>query len=191
MSSVSGSSFPLTGSLGLSIVSIDGGSGNASANAATIAASANPSTGSTPLSVLASTQSTTTSSPTIAALTTGQLTNGQHKIIQAIGQSQDDQDSIPWNANGTEPSQITALKSLGWIKLVKPVQGPKGVAAGVYSLTPVGQAIFKRTVGGSIGVPPASSDGSTPSLSSVTASLSSGVSAIAGLLSQVGVNVSV
>ncbi len=191
MSSVSGSSFPLTGSLGLSIVSIAGGSGNASANAATIAASANPSTGSTPFSILASNQSTTTSSPTIAALTTGQLTNGQHKIIQAIGQSQNDQDQIPWNANGTEPSQITSLKSLGWIKLVKPIQGPKGVAAGVYSLTPVGQAIFKRTVGGSIGVPPASSDGSTPDLASVTSSLSSGISAVAGLLSQVGVNVSV
>jgi hypothetical protein len=189
-------SFPLTGSLGLSVVSIAGGSGNAAANAATIATATDPfdptPAASTPFSVLQSTASTTTSSPTIAALTTGELTNGQHKVIQAIGQSQGDQATIPWNANGTEPSQISSLRSLGWIKLVQPVQGAKGVASGVYSLTPVGQAIFKRTVGGDIGVPPTSADGgSSPDLSAVSAQLASGVSSVASLLSSVGVNVSV
>jgi hypothetical protein len=191
--SISTSSFPLTGSLGLSIVSIAGGSGNASANAASIATATNPydpnPAASTAFSVIQSSASTTTSSPTIAALTTGQLTNGQHKIIQAIGQSAGDQTSIPWNAGGTEPSQISSLRSLGWIKLVKPVQGDKGVASGIYTLTPVGQAIFKRTVGGDIGVPPAADSAS--SLSAATAGLSAGVSSVASLLSSVGVNVNV
>ncbi|HVJ51014.1 MAG TPA: hypothetical protein VM689_01040 [Aliidongia sp.] len=186
------SAFPVTGSLGLSLLSIVGGSGTASANAAAIAAPLDSSSASGPFAVLSANASTTTSSPTIAALTTGQLTNGEHKIIQAIGQSAGGQATLPWNADGSEPSQLSSLRSLGWLKLDKPIPGDKGTASGVYELTPVGQAIFKRTVGGDIGVPPpADSSANGGQLANISSAFSQGVSAVAGLLSSVGVDVSV
>ena len=120
MTAISGafySQFPVTGSLGLSLASIQGGTSTA-ANAAAINASAVSSEGGA-FGILSSNQATTTTSPTIQALTTGQMTNGDHKVLASIGGTANDQLDIPWNANGTEPTEVTKLKQQGWIKLVK------------------------------------------------------------------------
>jgi hypothetical protein len=186
--------FTSAGPLGLSITSIVGGSGTVPSTAASIVASGNADTSGGPLSLLSS-PSTVTQSPTIAALTSGQLTNGQHKVIQAIGQSPGGQTTVPWNANGSEPSQLTSLRQLGWLKLVKPINAPNSsqINSGVYKLTPVGEAIFKRTVGGTIGVDPTAADtpGSGLDTAAITASLGQSVQTVASLLSAVGVNVTV
>jgi hypothetical protein len=193
MGAVSGSfysPFPTTGELGLSLASIQGGTSTA-ANASAINASAAASeTG--PFSILGSNAASTSSSPTINALTTGELSTEDHKVISEIGGTANDQLAVPWNANGTEPSEITNLKSLGWIKLVN-LQTPAGSAkptGATYSLTPVGQAIYKRTVSTTLGAGTQAAI-SSAAASSLDANLQSEVSSLVGGLSSVGVNIQV
>jgi len=192
MSAIAGSfftQFPTTGELGLSLTSIEGGSTTA-ANAAAINASASSTTG--PFSILGDTAATTSASPTINALTTGELSTEQHKIISEIGSTANDTLSVPWNSNGTEPSQITDLKSLGWIKLdqVTTTAGDTKPSSATYSLTPVGQAIFKRTVSSKLGAGTQAAI-SSAAASTIDSNLQSEVSSLLGGLSSVGVDVSV
>jgi hypothetical protein len=193
MSAIAGSfysPFPTTGELGLSLASIQGGTSTA-ANATAINASATSSaTG--PFSILGNTAATTSSSPTINALTTGELSNEQHTIISQIGGTANDTLSVPWNADGTEPTQITSLKQLGWIKLdqVTTTAGDTKPSSATYSLTPVGQAIYKRTVSSTLGA--GTQDAiSSAAASSIDSNLQSEVSSLVGTLSAVGVNIQV
>jgi hypothetical protein len=196
MTAISGafySQFPLTGSLGLSLASIQGGTSTAS-NAAAINASAVSSEGGA-FGILSSNQATTTTSPTIQALTTGQMTNGDHKVLASIGGTASDSLDIPWNANGTEPTEVSKLKQQGWIKLVKVAgTGSTGKPSGAtYTLTPVGQAIYKRTVSSTLGASAAATAAtvSSAAASSLDSNLQSEVSTLLGGLSSVGVDVSV
>jgi hypothetical protein len=192
--------FPSDGALGLSLTSIQGGTG-AAANATAILATSTANA-SSPFSLLASSSATTTSSPTIAALTTGELSNEDHTVIAQIGETPGNSLLIPWNANGTAPSVVANLQGLGWIKLGQ-VQTTPGVSVPTganYSLTPVGQAIFKRTVSSTLGpgtqdsvanaTAPASST-SSESAATAEAGLSSEVSTLLSTLSSLGVNVQV
>jgi hypothetical protein len=199
MSAIAGSfisPFPTTGSLGLSLTSIQGGSGTA-ANATAILSSEASDT-SSPLSILGSTSATTSNSPTINALTTGELSNQDHKIIAQIGETANDSLSVPWNANGTEPTELTNLRQLGWIKVASletTAGNPKPTGAN-YSLTPVGQAIFKRTVATTLGPGTEAAlsnaqSASTANAAAVDSNLSSEVSTLVGALSSVGVNIQI
>jgi hypothetical protein len=190
MSAIGGgfySPFPETGALGLSLTSIQGGSSTA-ANAASINSSAASSAGG-PFGILASSTATTTTSPTIEALTTGKMTQEDNKVIAQIGGTTNDQLDVPWNTNGTEPSEITKLKQQGWIKLVKvDGTGSTGKPTGAtYTLTPVGQAIYKRTVAPELG--PSAAPVSSAAASAIDSNLSSEVSALLSGLSSVGVNI--
>jgi hypothetical protein len=195
MSAISGSffsQFPVTGELGLSLASIQGGTSTAS-NATAINATA-ASDSSSPFSVLGSNAATTSTSPTINALTTGELSNGDHKVIAAIGGTANDSLLIPWNANGTEPSTITSLKQLGWVKLqqLQTVPGQSKPTGATYTLTPVGQAIYKRTVATTLGPgTQASITDATANSAAINATLTSEVSTLVSTLSSVGVNVQV
>jgi len=199
MSAIAGSfysPFPVTGSLGLSLASIQGGTSTA-ANASAINATA-ASDASSPFSLLASSHATTSSSPTINALTTGELSTEDHKVISEIGATATDSLLVPWNTNGTEPSVLTSLKSLGWIKLdsVQTTAGSSLPTGATYSLTPVGQAIYKRTVATTLGPGTQAAianatAGSTTNASAVDSNLQGEVSTLVGALSSVGVNVSV
>jgi len=193
MSAIAGSfysSFPATGELGLSTASI-GGSSSTTANAASINTSA--STGTGPFSILASSTATTTTSPTIEALTTGKMTSTDNKVIAQIGATANDSLEIPWNTDGTEPTEITKLKTQGWIKLdqVQNTAGASKPTGATYSLTPVGQAIYKRTVSPVLGPSGAASAVSSAAASTIDSNLSSEVSTLLSGLSSVGVDVSV
>jgi hypothetical protein len=190
------SPFPAQGELGLSLTSIQGGTG-AAANAAAINASATSDSGS-PFSILSTSHATVSSSPTINALQSGELSTQDHKIIAQIGGTANNSLQIPWNANGTEPSEITNLKSLGWIKQqqVQTTAGGTKPSSATYTLTPVGQAIYKRTVATTLG--PGTQDtignatpGSSVNSAAVDSNLQSEVSTLVGALSSVGVNVQV
>jgi hypothetical protein len=195
MTAISGafySKFPATGELGLSLTSIQGGT-SGPANAASLNAAAT-SNSSTAFSILSAVSATTSTSPTINALQTGELSTEDHTVIAAIGGTATDSELIPWNANGTAPSTITNLQSLGWIKLVS-VQTKAGASAptgATYTLTPVGQAIYKRTVATTLGAGTQASIGNASASSTqAVAGLSSEVSTLVGALSSVGVDVSV
>jgi hypothetical protein len=199
MSAIAGaffSPFPTTGELGLSLTSIEGGT-SAAANASAINATA-ASDASSPLSVLGSNSATTSTSPTINALTTGELSNVDHKVIAEIGGTANDSLLVPWNANGTEPTEISNLKALHWIKLdsLQTAPGAAKPTGATYSLTPIGQAIYKRTVATTLGpgTQAAISNAqaaSTANAASVNSALSSEVSTLVGALSSVGVDVQV
>jgi hypothetical protein len=188
------SPFPATGELGLSLTSIEGGvAGNGNA-ASVIAATSTDTSG--PFSILSSSHATTSNSPTINALTSGELSTQDHKIIAAIGGTANDSLLVPWNSNGTEPSEISNLKNLGWIKILslQTAPGSKTPTGANYSLTPVGQAIYKRTVATTLGPGTQATignatAGSTTNASAIDANLSSQVSTLVSTLSSVGVNV--
>jgi hypothetical protein len=198
MSAISGaffSPFPATGELGLSVTSI-GGTGT-NANATTIIA-ASTSNLSSPFSILSANTASTSTSPTINALSSGELSTADHNVISAIGKTANNSLLIPWNGNGTAPSTITAIQNLGWIKLDQ-VQTPKGAklpTGATYSLTPVGQAIFKRTVATTLGpgTQATIANASAPSAataSSIDSGLASQVSTLVSTLSSLGVDVQV
>jgi hypothetical protein len=190
------SPFPGTGPLGLSITSIAGGPASGANAASIIAAGAIDS--SSPFSILSANSATTTSSPTIAALTTGELSTEDHTVIAAIGGTANNSLVVPYNANGTAPTTITALQALGWIKidgvLVPP--GSNVPTSATYSLTPVGQAIYKRTVATTLGPGTQATIANAAAASPATASaidsgLAAQVSTLVGALSSVGVDVQV
>jgi|GEM_PF-4136410 hypothetical protein len=190
------SPFPATGQLGLSLTSIEGGVGSDPNATAILAASASDS--SSAFSIISANSATTSTSPTINALTTGELSTEDHTVIAAIGATAGNSLLVPWNANGTAPSTITAIQSLGWIKLasVETAPGSQAPTGANYSLTPVGQAIYKRTVATILGQGTQStianaSAASTASASAIDSGLASQVSTLIGALSSVGVNVQV
>ncbi|MEA2756068.1 MAG: hypothetical protein QOJ54_2357 [Aliidongia sp.] len=195
MTEISGSffsPFPATGELGLSLISILGSSNNG--NAASILASGNSDTFG-PLDIISASNAAVSSSPTINALSAGELSTVDHNVIASIGQTAGNSLLIPWNANGTAPTTVTNLQNLHWIKLLS-VETPAGAPAptgATYGLTPVGQAIFKRTVSTTLGPGTQSTIGnaSAPSAADAAAlaGLSSQVSTLIGALSSVGVNV--
>jgi hypothetical protein len=196
MSAISGSffsPFPATGELGLSLTSILGSSGTSNA-ASIIAAGASDTFG--PFSILSANSAAVSASPTINALSAGELSTEDHNVIASIGQTAGNSLLIPWNANGTAPSTITNLQSLGWLKQVS-VDTPAGAKAptgATYSLTPVGQAIFKRTVSSTLGPGTQDTISNATSVSPTTASaidsgLASQVSTLLSALSSVWVNV--
>ncbi len=191
MTAVSGSfysPFPTTGELGLSLASIQGGTSTATDATAINATAASGAGG--PFSILASSAATTTTSPTIEALTTGKMSTEDNKVIAQIGGTTNDQLDVPWNTDGSEPSEITKLKQQGWIKLVKvDGTGSTGKPTGAtYTLTPVGQAIYKRTVAPELG--PSAAPVSSAAASAIDSNLSSEISALLSGLSSVGVDVS-
>ena len=190
------SPFPATGELGLSLTSIQGSSGNSNASSIIAATENNDNAGA--FSILASSQATVSSSPTINALSSGELSTSDHKVIAAIGATANNSLLVPWNANGTEPSVITSLKQLGWIKLqtLQQTPGSKVTTGANYTLTPVGQAIYKRTVASTLGpgtqatIANAAAAG-TANASAIDSNLGAQVSTLISTLSSVGVDVSV
>jgi hypothetical protein len=199
MSAIAGSfftQFPATGELGLSLTSIQGGT-STEANAASILGTAVSSDGG-PFSILSANSATTSASPTVQALTTGELSNEDHKVIASIGGTATDSLLIPYNADGSVPTEIANLVALGWIKLdtLQITPGQARPTGGNYSLTPVGQAIYKRTVATTLGpgTQAAIANASAPSTanaSSVDSGLQAEVSTLVGALSSVGVDVQV
>ena len=184
MSAIAGSffsQFPATGELGLSLTSIQGGSAT-EANAAAINASASTDS-SSPFSLLATSSATVSSSPTINALQSGELSTENHNVIAAIGNTSNDQLVIPWNANGTEPSTLANLRQLGWIKILseQTTPGDPKPSGANYTLTPVGQAIFKRTVASTLGA---------GAQAAINSTLQAETSQLASTLSALGVNIS-
>lgn len=158
------SSFGLSGSLGVGTASILGADAQGTPNAASIAASGQTATGA--LAALQVSATNSNQQPTIEALGQGKLTGKQHKIIAALGAAPKNTLSVPWNANGTEPTVVSQIRKYGWIKLVKPTYDTKTrlVGSATYQLTKIGLAIYKRTGGGTL---------------STTASTSSGVNLLA------------
>lgn len=150
------SSFGLSGSLGVGTASILGGNAtNSNPNAASITAASTTATGA--LSVLSNATTATDQSPTIQALTTGKLTNQQHKVLAALGSSSTPT-ALPWDTNGVEPDVLATIRKYGWIKEVAPTYDTKTreITGATYELTPIGQAINRRTGGtDAVGVTPA------------------------------------
>jgi len=182
------SKFPATGVLGLSLTSIAGSAGaNGNATAILAATSTNPSS---PFTLLGATSATNTTSPTIRALTTGQLSNLDHKVIAQIGQTANNSLFVPFNNDGSVPSEIAKLRDLRWIRLdnLQVAPGARVATGGTFSLTQVGQAIFKRTVSTTLGP---SSQAAASNAAAVKSKLAAEVSTLLGALSSVGVNVKV
>jgi hypothetical protein len=199
MTAISGaffSQFPATGELGVSLTSIAGGTGN-DANAASIISAGTPDT-SNPFTILSANSATTSTSPTINALSSGELSTEDHTVIASIGETPGNSLLIPFNANGTVPTTIANLQSLNWIKLdtVQTSAGSKDPTGGTFSLTAIGQAIFKRTVATVLGQGTQSTIANAAAANPATASaidstLSSQVSTLVSALSSVGVDVNV
>jgi hypothetical protein len=185
--SVSGTSGVLGSWLGAStssasVANLLGGSSSSSGNAITAL----------------QTQASSTAPSTTAALTEGRLTTSQQRVLQAVGDSTGPL-TIPWNANGTEPTTVANIRTAGWLKLDKKVTDNGKVTGATYELTAVGKAIFKRTNGGNVdgsGDTPltsADTNGPTSSTGSTTASaadaaLQSSVSTLSGLLGSLGIS---
>jgi hypothetical protein len=138
--------FPVSGELGLGTASLLGGNAAGTPNAAGIISASTTISG--PLAAIENSINTSTS-PTVAALRTGELTTTQQKLLSTL-YTAGEPSSIPWNANGTEPSVVAQIRSYGWIKLVEPTYDPTNhsVTSATYELTPVGKAIALRTGGG-------------------------------------------
>jgi hypothetical protein len=150
MSAINGfsSPFAVSGELGVGTASILGADATANPNAATLLAAGSPQTG--PLAAIAQSLNQA-ATPTVAALETGALTTNQHKILQALFSGnaipKGTPYSLPWTASGNEPSVVAQVRSYGWIKLIKPTTAPNStrVVSATYELTPIGQAIARRT----------------------------------------------
>jgi hypothetical protein len=146
------------------------------------------------------TQSSATTPSTTAALSEGRLTTSQQRVLQAVGDNTGPL-TIPWNANGTEPTTVANIRTAGWLKLDKKVTTDGKVTGATYELTAVGKAIYQRTGGGNVNgsddTPLTSADTNGPTsttTSSTTASaadaaLQNSVSTLSGLLGSVGISV--
>jgi hypothetical protein len=168
------------------------GASTTSASAANILG-ASSTTGGGPLTALL-TKSTSTAPSTAQALS-GLVKPSQQRVVQAIGDN-DGPLSIPWNANGTEPTTLASLRTAGWLKLDTKVLTNGKPSGGTYELTKLGTAIYNRTGGGQAtgaDAPLTSADtnGTTSTSSSVssTAALQSTVSSLTSILGSVGVTV--
>ncbi len=141
------SPFGITGELGVGTASILGANAQATPNAAAITAAGNTDTSSPFYAISESINSN--NSPTLQALQEGKLTTTQHNILKTLAANNNQPTSIPWNANGTEPTIVTQIKGYGWIKIVEPAYDPSTrlVTSATYELTPVGKAIVNRTGG--------------------------------------------
>ena len=140
----------LTGELGVGTASILGGDATQEGGAATIIGSSGTIDTSSPLYLVAQSITATNNSPTTQALETGKLTTAQHNVLSALAAGGNKPYSIGWNNDGSEPTTLATMRSLGWIKLVEPDYNPSTrlVGSATYELTPVGQAIAKRTGAG-------------------------------------------
>ena len=166
-------------------------------------------TGSASVANLLGGSSTTTSGGALSALLTksssstpsttealaGLIKPSQQRVIQAIGNNAGPL-SIPWNANGSEPTTIAALRTAGWIKLDAKVLTNGKSSGGTYELTKLGTEIYNRTGGGQVGatttaLTSADTNGttSTTSSASATAALQSSVSSLTSILGSVGISV--
>jgi len=139
-------------------------------------------------------KSSSTAPSTTEALA-GLIKPSQQRVIQAIGDSTDPL-SIPWNANGTEPTTVAALRTAGWIKLDAKVLTNGKSSGGTYSLTKLGIEIYNRTSGGqansasSTPLTSADTNGTTSTASTAsTAALQSSVASLTSILGSVGVSV--
>ena len=86
----------------------------------------------------------TSTAPSTAQALAGLIKPSQQRVIGAVGDS-DGPLSIPWNANGTEPTTVAALRTAGWLKLDAKVLTNGKPSGATYELTKVGIAIFNRT----------------------------------------------
>jgi hypothetical protein len=120
---------------------------------------------------------------TATALGSGGLTTKQHNVIQTLGDSGTPTVKIPWNTNGTEPTLLTQLRTYGWIKATRR-DNSGGTSGAYYKLTPIGQAIYKRTGGGKAGATLSASD--LNNATSGTGLSKSQVSELNSLLSALG-----
>ena len=173
------------------------GSSTGSANVANLLGGGGSTTGGAISALL--TQSSSTTPSTALALSEGKLTNSQQRVLQAIGDNNGPL-TVPWNANGTEPTTVANIRTAGWLKLDKKVVSGGKVTGGTYELTTVGKAIYQRTGGGNVNGSgpttltsadtngPSSGSGST-SAAQANAQLQSSVSALAGVLGSVGISV--
>jgi hypothetical protein len=171
--------------------------GSTTASATTASLLGGTSTGN-PLTALL-TQSGSSAPSTSQALLAGKLTTSQQRVLQAVGDNNGPL-TIPWNANGTEPTTVANIHNAGWLKLDKKVVTNGKVTGGVYELTKVGTAIYNRTGGGNVNssadTPLTSTDtnGSSASSGSTSAAaadaaLQNSVSSLASVLGSVGVSV--
>lgn len=129
---------------------------------------------------------TSAASATATALGSGGIKTTYHNVLQAIGGEPDGTLLQHWNANGSEPSALTTLRSYGWIKLTgKQLDPANNTPIGAYQFTAVGYAIYQRTGGGSIA---GSSLNLTGASSSTTGAASSQTAAITSILSSLGFN---
>jgi hypothetical protein len=159
----------------------------ASSNAASILGASSGSTAS-PLSALLNKSAST--APSTAEALAGLIKPSQQRVIAALGDNGGPL-GIPWNANGTEPTTVAALRTAGWIKLDSKTQvdGSKG---GTYELTKLGAAIYARVGGGAVdgetgALTSADTNGTTSTAS--TSALQSSVSDLTSILGSVGVTV--
>jgi hypothetical protein len=165
------------------------GTTTSSANAASILGGSSTSSGGA-LTALQSKSSSTV--PSTAQALEGLLKPSQQRVIAAVGDNGGPL-SIPWNANGTEPTTVAALRTAGWLKLDQKVLTNGKSSGGTYELTKLGTAIYNRTGGGKVGSPTtaltsADTNGTTSTTSSTTA-LQSAVSSLTSILGSVGVTV--
>lgn len=169
------------------------GTSTANATVANLLGGSATSSGTALTALLNSSNSSTPS--TAAALSEGRLTNSQQRVLQAVGDNSGPL-TIPWNATGTEPTTVAAIREAGWLKLDQKVLTNGKVTGGVYELTKVGTAIYNRTGGGNVNgtttaLTSADTNGttSTSSTTSSTSALQSSISSITSILSSVGVSV--
>jgi len=167
------------------------GATTATANAATLLGGT--SSGGSAITALLSKSSST--APSTAQALEGLIKPSQQRVIQAIGDSTGPL-SIPWNANGTEPTTVAALRTAGWIKLDSKVQTNGKSSGGTYTLTKLGIQIYNRTGGGeansasSTPLTSADTNGTTSTSSTASnAALESSVSSLTSILGSVGISV--
>lgn len=151
---------------------------------------ASSSTGGGALTALLSKSSS--SAPSTTQALAGLIKPSQQRVLQAIGDNTGAL-SIPWNANGTEPTTVAALRTAGWIKLDKKILTNGKSSGGTYELTKLGTQIYNRTGGGradgtTTALTSADTNGTTSTASS-TSTLQSSISSLTSILGSVGVTV--
>jgi hypothetical protein len=172
------------------------GASTTAASAANILGATGSTTGGGPLTALL-TKSTSTAPSTAQALA-GLIKPSQQRVIGAIGDNNGPL-SIPWNANGSEPTTLAALRTAGWLKLDAKVLTNGKPSGGTYELTKIGTAIYNRTGGGQVGadntpLTSADTNGTTADSSGAAAAAAaeaqaqSGVANLAGLLGSLGIS---
>jgi len=183
------SSFSVSGSSG--ILGSWLGASTTTASVATLLGGSTT-TGNALTSLLSKSNST---APSTAEALNGLIKPSQQRIVQAIGDNNGPL-SIPWNANGTEPTTVAALRTAGWIKLDSKVQTNGKSSGGTYSLTKVGIEIYNRTGGGeansasSTPLTSAETNGTTSTASTTaTSALQDSVSSLTSILGSIGISV--